>query len=224
MKRILFTILLSLSLIFVFFSIGASAAGSEIKDTPEELSDTQELITHAEQADLQMPCEEAEKSVDKQASADTSSEDISKIYELILTHISGIVSVLTLALSVILTNLYKKKLMPTLGGALGNIGDSVKSFGERAEVSLATTEEVARRIGVRIEDMDGVIESFNATLSRMEKRMCELEEHKQHGESIKIMMRTEVEELSRIFSASDLSEINRKTVEEKLTVIKSHLE
>ena len=231
MKRI-FTLFLILTLFCTALSVRAFAEeegeGENISSAAHTASEGGIVKENAEPSDdgsTEMSLEKLDTDTESsEKGRSDESRNTAEIYELILTHVSGIISVLTLALSVILTNLYKKKLVPTLGGALGNIGDSVKNFGERAEVTLATTEEVARRIGIKIDDIDGVIENFNLTLSEMEKRMCELEAHKKNGESIKIMMRSEVEELSRIFSSGDLSEINRKTVEEKLTVIKSHLE
>ena len=147
-----------------------------------------------------------------------------EIFDAILENVSGIVSILTFAISVILTLLYKKGLMPTLGGALGSIDSTVKSFGERAESGIASAEEAVRRIDVRIEDMGGVIDAVSKALAEIDRRMLELEENRSDKDSIKVMMRTQVEELWEMFSSSELSEISKKTFEEKLTVIKAHLD
>ena len=114
--------------------------------------------------------------------------------------------------------------MPTLGGALGSIDSTVKSFGERAESGIASAEEAVRRIDVRIEDMGGVIDAVSKALAEIDRRMLELEENRSDKDSIKVMMRTQVEELWEMFSSSELSEISKKTFEEKLTVIKAHLD
>ena len=113
--------------------------------------------------------------------------------------------------------------MPTLGGALGSINSTVESFSEKAEIGIASAEEAVRRIDGRIEDMGGIIETVSATLGEIDKRIFELEEKRSDGESIRVMMRSQVEELWEIFSSSELSEISKKTLEEKLTVIREHL-
>ena len=81
-----------------------------------------------------------------------------------------------------------------------------------------------RRIDGRIEDMGGIIDTVSKALVEIDKRMVELEENRSDKDSIKVMMRTQVEELWEMFSSSELSEISKKTFEEKLTVIKAHLD
>ena len=171
------------------------------------------------------PLEEASTIASQDAESFPDEDDAAgEIFDAILENVSGIVSILTFAISVILTLLYKKGLMPTLGGALGSIDSTVKSFGERAESGIASAEEAVRRIDGRIEDMGGIIDTVSKALVEIDKRMVELEENRSDKDSIKVMMRTQVEELWEMFSSSELSEISKKTFEEKLTVIKAHLD
>ena len=171
------------------------------------------------------PLEEASTVISQDAESFPDEDDSAgEIFDAILENVSGIVSILTFAISVILTLLYKKGLMPTLGGALGSIDSTVKSLGERAESGIASAEEAVRRIDGRIEDMGGIIDTVSKALVEIDKRMVELEENRSDKDSIKVMMRTQVEELWEMFSSSELSEISKKTFEEKLTVIKAHLD
>ena len=176
-------------------------------------------------AEESLPLEEASTIASQDAESFPDEDDAAgEIFDAILENVSGIVSILTFAISVILTLLYKKGLMPTLGGALGSIDSTVKSFGERAESGIASAEEAVRRIDGRIEDMGGIIDTVSKALVEIDKRMVELEENRSDKDSIKVMMRTQVEELWEMFSSSELSEISKKTFEEKLTVIKAHLD
>ena len=212
MKKIIAILLIAFTLLS--FGVCVCAEEETGADTPltEELEEggalTAEGETEATASNESFPEENSDTGV---------------IFDAIFENISEILSVLTFAISVILTLLYKKGLMPTLGGALGSINSTVESFSEKAEIGIASAEEAVRRIDGRIEDMGGIIETVSATLGEIDKRIFELEEKRSDGESIRVMMRSQVEELWEIFSSSELSEISKKTLEEKLTVIREHL-
>ena len=138
------------------------------------------------------------------------------IYEIVLSHTSEILSILTFLISVFLTFFYKRDLLPA-------IDSSVKTIGSRAEESIVTAERAVLSIDGKIGGMSDTIEAFSKYLSEIEGRMIRLEEGRGEGEEIRVMIASQVEELYEIVM-SPSGEISRESLEEKITAIRSHFE
>lgn len=213
MKRILSVFIISLTLVLAL----SPAVYAENRDTSPTVSEGE--ASGMDESEALAPSgatgdgAEAEK---PPVTEIITSEKERGIYEIVLSHTSEILSILTFLISVFLTFFYKRDLLPA-------IDSSVKTIGSRAEESIVTAERAVLSIDGKIGGMSDTIEAFSKYLSEIEGRMIRLEEGRCEGEEIRVMIASQVEELYEIVM-SPSGEISRESLEEKITAIRSHFE
>ena len=168
--------------------------------------------------------DEGEGSEESEASDSTLAENpFESLYLAVREHLGEIMCAVSLALTVLVSLLYKKGLMPFMSRTLGTIGSAIAGI-------KTSTDEYAKSGGESMDGIKAMLEKAQKTISSLESGLAVIEStlsgmasDKGDIARFKAVMECQSTRLFDILMNSSIPQYQKDAVGEKLTEIKSAL-
>ncbi|MBO5945584.1 MAG: hypothetical protein J6Q69_03150 [Clostridia bacterium] len=155
---------------------------------------------------------------------ETAGENLfAELYEYACENADNIVSALAFVGSLVLAFFYKKGLMPALSSALGNLRNSVKSFGDTATKSLENSENTYVAVKDSIDLVGKGLDTLCISVAEIDKRLSANEEQLNEAKVMKTIMSAQVDMLYNIFMSSALPQYSKDAVGERISEMRAML-
>lgn len=197
-------LLVVLIAVMLFISCGVAASAAEA-DTDTNLTEKTDNVYENE-----VPVEDG-------------TNPFAQCYEYICEHADDLFSALAFVGSLALAFIYKKRLMPQLSSALGNIRASVKSIGDTAEKTLAGSESALAEVKSSMELVGTGLDTLCCTVTDLDKRLSSSEDQMSEMKVMKTIMSAQVDMLYSIFMSSSLPQYSKDAVGERISEMKAAL-
>ena len=202
MKRKIFKALLTLTLaLAVILSLGLSLLAEEI--SAENMADVTEGADERDSDNTDVAEE---------------SNPFSLIYEGILTHSDKIFSLLSLIGTLIITNLYRRGLVPGLKRVTSSLEGALSGIKEETEMTRSDTAIY----GERLESLTAALSSTSESVSLMREELNS-ENRAKKDAILSTLMSEQIELLCDIFMSSSLPEYKKEEVVRRINKMKEVL-
>ena len=147
----------------------------------------------------------------------------SEIYAVIKANADKIFSALAFIGTLIVGAMYKSGLLPLLSDALGKFKgtlEGIKSENERYE---SLTGAKLSEMGVSIKNIEKSVEDTGSQIARIESELSVYEKSLAERESMKIILRGQIDMLYSIFMASSLPQFEKEEIGNKIARMREEL-
>ena len=160
-----------------------------------------------------------------EANPDTATEEniFSALFETASANADKILSALAFLGSLLLAFAYRKGLFPFVERSLSALGTAVGNLGDEIKRNELQKTEFTSIINNKLASVEGLITSFGEKIKTLEGELGSMEKERNERESMKLIMRTEVDMLFEIISASSLPQYQKDRANECFMKMKESL-
>lgn len=144
-------------------------------------------------------------------------------YNLLLDHLSELLSALTLIASLVVGYFYKKGLLPSVKGVLSGINGAVGRLKESSDKEIENRKSDAKKVEDTLAGFGKSLEEQGKLISGIEQRLISEEEYYKQKEKLNLILSSQVDMLYNIFISSSLPQYQKDAMNEKILAMKKEL-
>ena len=165
----------------------------------------------------------AEAADDVPEKATNGTNIFTEIYDACIANAGMILSALSFAVSLALTLIYKKGLIPMISRATGTMKNGIKAIGESLDQSRGETTDMLSGQGESIGKIGGELEKIAGEIKELSDKVGRVEDDMSSRESIRIIMQGQIDMLYDIFMSSALPQYKKDDVGTRISAMKEQL-
>ncbi len=142
------------------------------------------------------------------------------LYEKIGSHLSEILSALSVLCALVIGICYKRGLLPILKNGLSAIGAATKQWGENAESFGKEAKEACKNANSYIQTIGEKTEKIEKALCSIEKKLSSFERIANDGEQTKAALLGQMDMLCDVFLSSSLPQFEKDRISQKIEKMK----
>ena len=154
---------------------------------------------------------------------DESSNPFAVIYEAALSHASEIFSLLSLIGTLVISYFYKRGLLPSVKGVLGNVSSSVIKLKECSDREIECRKEENIKIEGRLDSFDSALKNQSELISSLESRLISEEDLYRQREKSNLILSSQIDMLYEIFMSSSLPQFQKEAMGERINKMRKEL-
>lgn len=218
-KFIFITLVLALVL-----SVGITASAEGSLPENEPVTDVQIPDSTEEPPEYAEKTEEAPNGENNTARKEEETENgFTLAYNLLLDHLSELLSALTLIASLVVGYFYKKGLLPSVKGVLSGINGAVGRLKESSDKEIENRKNDAKKVEDTLASFGKSLEEQGKLISCIEERLISEEEYYKQKEKLNLILTSQVDMLYNIFISSSLPQYQKDAMNEKILAMKKEL-
>lgn len=155
--------------------------------------------------------------------ADGEENGFSELYEVVMNHISEILSLAAFIGSLICAIIYKSGLMPLMNNSLSGLKSIVSKMKEAADCAQTDNKENISGIGDRIKKLEDGISDMSEAFTRLSASLEGYDDQRAHQMRLDTILEGELDMLYDIFMTSSLPEYEKARVGERMRKLKEVL-
>lgn len=220
-KFILITLVLALA-----FSVGITAYAEDSISENEPITDVQSPNYTEEETEY---AENAEETLGGELEKDALGEEVEPengftlAYNMLVDHLSELLSALTLIASLVVGYFYKKGLLPSVKGVLSGINGAVGRLKESSDKEIENRKSDAKKVEDTLAGFGKSLEEQGRLISGIEQRLISEEEYYKQKEKLNLILSSQVDMLYNIFISSSLPQYQKDAMNEKIIAMKKEL-
>ena len=220
-KFLLITFALALT-----FSVGIVAYAEDATPEIYVATDAQSPDFTEENAEA---TENTEEVLNKEGENDALTEEkeakngFTAAYNLLIDHLSELLSALTLISSIVVGYLYKKGLLPSVKGVLSGINGAVGRLKESSDKEIENRKTDTKKVEDTLVAFGKSLEEQGRLISSIEERLISEEEYYKQKEKLNLILASQVDMLYNIFISSSLPQYQKDAMNEKIIAMKKEL-
>lgn len=225
MKKGFKFILIPLVLALVI-SVGITASAEDSLPENEPITDVQIPDSTEETPEYSEKTEEAPNGEQEYGSvkeAEETGNGFTLAYNLLLDHLSELLSALTLIASLVVGYFYKKGLLPSVKGVLSGINGAVGRLKESSDKEIENRKSDAKKVEDTLASFGKSLEEQGKLISGIEQRLISEEEYYKQKEKLNLILSSQVDMLYNIFISSSLPQYQKDAMNEKILAMKKEL-
>ena len=145
------------------------------------------------------------------------------IYDTILMHASEILSLMSFVGTLIISHFYRRGLLPSVKGVLGNVSTSVIKLKETSDKEIENRKEESTRIENRLDLFDSTLKKQSELISTLESRLIAEEDVYRQRERSNLILSSQVDMLYEIFMSSSLPQYQKEAMGERINKMRKEL-
>ena len=183
----------------------------------EGVDDTANVIAEAKDTDMADTYDEnaADGSVSNPVDSDKGIEKSNPfeiIFDTVKKHVTEILCALSFVGSLILAYFYKAGLLPIIKNGIGAIATTVSKIKETTERGEEKTEDLSKRLSLKLADTESALSELNSSLSDIENRLDRLADGASEQEKLKLILSAQIDMLYSIFMTSALPQYQKDEI------------
>jgi len=225
MKKGFKFILIPLVLALVL-SVGITASAEDLLPKNGAVTDGEGLDFAEENPEYAEKTEEApnvEQEYGSVKEAEETKNGFTLAYNLLLDHLSELLSALTLIASLVVGYFYKKGLLPSVKGVLSGINGAVGRLKESSDKEIENRKSDAKKVEDTLASFEKTLEEQGKLISGIEQRLISEEEYYKQKEKLNLILSSQVDMLYNIFISSSLPQYQKDAMNEKILAMKKEL-
>lgn len=225
MKKGFKFILIPLVLALVI-SVGITASAEDSLPENAPVTDVQIPDSTEETPEYSEKAEEAPNGEQEYGSvkeAEETGNGFTLAYNLLLDHLSELLSALTLIASLVVGYFYKKGLLPSVKGVLSGINGAVGRLKESSDKEIENRKSDAKKVEDTLASFGKSLEEQGKLISGIEQRLISEEEYYKQKEKLNLILSSQVDMLYNIFISSSLPQYQKDAMNEKILAMKKEL-
>lgn len=145
------------------------------------------------------------------------------IYDTTLMYASEILSLMSFIGTLIISYFYRRGLLPSVKGVLGNISTSVMKLKETSDKEIESRKEENTKIEKRLDVFDSALKNQSELISSLESRLIAEEDIYKQRERSNLILSSQIEMLYEIFMSSSLPQYQKEAMGEKINKMRKEL-
>ena len=225
MKKGFKFILIPLVLALVL-SVGITASAEDSLPKNGAVTDGEGLDLAEENPEYAEKTEEAPNGEQEYGSvkeAEETKNGFTLAYNLLLDHLSELLSALTLIASLVVGYFYKKGLLPSVKGVLSGINGAVGRLKESSDKEIENRKSDAKKVEDTLASFEKSLEEQGKLILGIEERLISEEEYYKQKEKLNLILSSQVDMLYNIFISSSLPQYQKDAMNEKILAMKKEL-
>ncbi|MBO5010342.1 MAG: hypothetical protein J6D20_06605 [Clostridia bacterium] len=145
------------------------------------------------------------------------------IYDTTLMYASEILSLMSFIGTLIISYFYRRGLLPSVKGVLGNMSTSVMKLKETSDKEIESRKEENTKIEKRLDVFDSALKNQSELISSLESRLIAEEDIYKQRERSNLILSSQIEMLYEIFMSSSLPQYQKEAMGEKINKMRKEL-
>lgn len=145
------------------------------------------------------------------------------IYDTTLMYASEILSLMSFIGTLIISYFYRRGLLPSVKGVLGNMSTSVMKLKETNDKEIESRKEENTKIEKRLDIFDSTLRNQSELISSLESRLIAEEDIYKQRERSNLILSSQIEMLYEIFMSSSLPQYQKEAMGEKINKMRKEL-
>ncbi len=145
------------------------------------------------------------------------------IYDTTLMYASEILSLMSFIGTLIISYFYRRGLLPSVKGVLGNMNTSVMKLKETSDKEIESRKEENTKIEKRLDVFDSALKNQSELISSLESRLIAEEDIYKQRERSNLILSSQIEMLYEIFMSSSLPQYQKEAMGEKINKMRKEL-
>lgn len=145
------------------------------------------------------------------------------IYDTTLMYASEILSLMSFIGTLIISYFYRRGLLPSVKGVLGNMSTSVMKLKETNDKEIESRKEENTKIEKRLDVFDSALRNQSELISSLESRLIAEEDIYKQRERSNLILSSQIEMLYEIFMSSSLPQYQKEAMGEKINKMRKEL-
>ncbi|MBO5315294.1 MAG: hypothetical protein J6B48_02575 [Clostridia bacterium] len=145
------------------------------------------------------------------------------IYDTTLMYASEILSLMSFIGTLIISYFYRRGLLPSVKGVLGNMSTSVMKLKETSDKEIESRKVENTKIEKRLDVFDSALKNQSELISSLESRLIAEEDIYKQRERSNLILSSQIEMLYEIFMSSSLPQYQKEAMGEKINKMRKEL-
>ncbi|MBR3805353.1 MAG: hypothetical protein IKJ13_00750 [Clostridia bacterium] len=145
------------------------------------------------------------------------------IYDTTLMYASEILSLMSFIGTLIISYFYRRGLLPSVKGVLGNMSTSVMKLKETSDKEIESRKEENTKIEKRLDVFDSALKNQSELISSLESRLIAEKDIYKQRERSNLILSSQIEMLYEIFMSSSLPQYQKEAMGEKINKMRKEL-
>ncbi len=170
------------------------------------------------------PTQESDEATTEESVPDTEAKNsFTELYEIVMSHLSEILSLAAFIGSLLCAFIYKSGLLPLFDKGLGSIKSATQKIKEATDRAECNSKESLGSINGKILGLEDALYSIKNLITDLNDRLGSLGDQQAHQARIDTLLGGELDMLYDIFMSSSLPEYEKARVGERVTKLKKEL-
>ncbi len=153
----------------------------------------------------------------------TSENPFILIYESAVMYASEILSLMSFIGTVIISYFYRRGLLPSVKGVLGNVSSSVIKLKETSDKEIECRKEENTKIESRLDNFDTTLKKQSELITSLESRLISEEDIYRQRERSNLILSSQIDMLYDIFMSSSLPQYQKEAMGERINKMRKEL-